>query len=229
MEELISILMLAGHIHDCGSSVSLFMPYVPNARMDRVHGFSEIFTLRHFCRLINDANFTSVHILDPHSHVTSALLDRVVVHTPEEHINHALSLIMEAERARPFVVFPDEGAGKRYALDALDVVSGIKKRNWDTGRIEGLILNGRVPPNRPALIVDDICSYGGTFVRAAKELEKAGVKNIYLYVTHCEHNIFSGEIFPSGLIKKVFTTDSIMLQSEISSDSLQIFRLKGGF
>lgn len=233
MDELITVLMLAGHIHDCGSSVSLRMPYVPNARMDRVHGFSEIFTLRHFCRLINDAQFVSVHILDPHSHVTPALLDRVVVHTPEDHINHALSLIMEKERARPFVVYPDEGASKRYSLDIVDAAFGIKKRNWDTGKIEGLVLNGRIPPNRPALIVDDICSYGGTFVCAAKELRKVGVENIYLYVTHCEENIFAGEVFSCGLIKKVFTTDSIMTPdiysehapSALDPEALQIFKL----
>lgn len=225
MDELTTVLMLAGHIQDHGASVSLFMPYVPNARMDRVHSDAEVFTLRHFCKMINSAGFTSVHILDPHSNVTPALIDRVVVHSPEAHIRHALSLIIEKHRARPFVVYPDDGAAKRYSLDVTDTVYGVKKRDWDTGRIEGLMLNGRIPENRPALIVDDICSYGGTFARAAKELKKAGVEHIYLYITHCEKHIYEGELIRDHLVDGIFTTNSILFDG---GNDITVFHLKEG-
>lgn len=43
-----------------------------------------------------------------------------------------------------------------------------------------------------------------------------GAKNIYLYVSHCESNIFRGDftdkhipLLQTGLIKNVFTTNSI--------------------
>ena len=59
------------------------------------------------------------------------------------------------------------------------------------------------------LIVDDICSKGGTFYHSAKKLKELGAKNIYLYVSHCENTILEGDLLTSGLIEKVFTTDSI--------------------
>ena len=225
MDELVTVLMLAEHLHDHRIPTTLFMPYVPNARMDRVHSDAEVFTLRHFCKMINGAGFSSVHILDPHSNVTPALIDRVVVHSPDVYISHALSLIIEKHRSRPFVVYPDDGAAKRYSLGVCDVVYGVKKRDWSTGRIEGLMLNGRIPENRPALIVDDICSYGGTFARTAETLREAGVQHIYLYITHCERNIYDGHLFEDHLVDGVFTTDSIMRHG---SDSITVFQLREG-
>ena len=59
------------------------------------------------------------------------------------------------------------------------------------------------------LIVDDICSKGGTFYHSAKKLKELGAKNIYLYITHCENSILEGELINSDLITKIYTTDSI--------------------
>ena len=89
---------------------------------------------------------------------------------------------------------------------------GIKRRDWKTGKIEGLDVAGDIDiiANKNVLIVDDICSKGGTFYFSAKKLKEFGAKNIYLYITHCENTIFAGELLTSGLIKKVFTTNSIL-------------------
>ena len=59
------------------------------------------------------------------------------------------------------------------------------------------------------LIVDDICSRGGTFTAMAKALRDAGAGDIRLYISHCENNIFSGSILTDGLISHVYTTGSI--------------------
>ena len=57
--------------------------------------------------------------------------------------------------------------------------------------------------------MDDICSYGGTFHRAATALKEAGARKVYLYITHCENAIWRGKLPDSDLIEKVFTTNSI--------------------
>lgn len=57
-----------------------------------------------------------------------------------------------------------------------------------------------------ALIVDDICDGGGTFVGLAKELRAAGATRVYLYVTH---GIFSKRLPLEG-IDHVYTTDSFL-------------------
>lgn len=234
MDELITLMMLAAHIYDNGASATLYMPYVPNARMDRVHSSSEVFTLRHFCNIINSLSFESVHILDPHSYVTPALIDRVVIHNPDCYINLAVGEIAKKEECRPFFVFPDEGAHKRYS--SLLIGGGRKSvycskgRDWDTGSINRLVLQGEVPTDQPALIVDDICSYGGTFARTAETLRDAGVERVYLYVTHCEQNIFEGRLFKGGLVDGVFTTNSIMSRSpDAYKNDITVFPLKEGF
>jgi len=60
--------------------------------------------------------------------------------------------------------------------------------------------------------VDDICSKGGTFYHSAKKLKELGAKEVYLYISHCENSILQGEVLTSGLIERVFTTDSILTE-----------------
>ena len=73
---------------------------------------------------------------------------------------------------------------------------------------------GHIPKEKfNALIIDDICSYGGTFYYSAKKLKELGADKIYLYVTHCENNILNGELLKDNLIEKVFTTESIFTES----------------
>ena len=109
------------------------------------------------------------------------------------------------------VFYPDEGSVKRYnEKNQHEYAFGIKYRHWETGKIISLKIEHRDSLiGKDILIMDDICSKGGTFMMAAQELKKLGVRNIYLYVTHCENNIFNGEILNSDLIKYVYTTNSI--------------------
>ena len=60
------------------------------------------------------------------------------------------------------------------------------------------------------LIVDDICSRGGTFFHAAKALKAAGAKSVSLYVTHLERTVILGEMASTdGLVDHIYTTKSI--------------------
>ena len=188
--------------------VYLRMPYVPNARMDRVKANDDVFTLKYFCDLINSMQFDNVEILDPHSSVTPALLHRCTVIYPRRFILHALSDIHDPDIA---VFFPDEGSMKRYS-ENIQYPYGfaVKKRDWSTGKILGLqVIGGENLAGKNVLIIDDICSRGGTFFHSAKALKEAGVKDIYLYVTHCENTILGGELLYGDLVRHVYTTDSI--------------------
>ena len=107
--------------------------------------------------------------------------------------------------------FPDEGAMKRYSEHAtIPYAFGMKKRDWETGKILGLdIINADVIKGKNILIVDDICSRGGTFYHSAKALKEAGAANISLYVTHLEETVLIGDLPESGLIDHIYTTKSI--------------------
>lgn len=209
-----------------GVRIDLFMPYLPNARQDRVKNPEDVFTLKYFCEIINSLEFDTVFVTDVHSNVGLALLDRVREIKPWGQIHSALTKITYMEtgdvmhEAREecyknlLLFYPDEGAMKRYSGEmGMPFVFGVKKRNWETGAIEGLDLMGSVEDikDKNILIIDDICSKGGTFYHSAKALKEAGAANIYLYVTHCENTIYEGELLKEdSLIKHIFTTNSLL-------------------
>lgn len=206
--ELFTLMCLRQHYQD---SITLVLPYVPHARMDRVKNDSELFTLKAFCNAINGMGFSEVIIFDPHSNVTQALLDNVRVLWPSTNIESVHKSLPESDNTTFF--FPDEGAMKRYSsmFPGKPYVYGAKDRDWQSGELHGLIINGdeSLIKGRDILIVDDICSKGGTFFYSAKALKEKGAKNIYLYVSHCENSIHKGDMIASGLITRVFTTNTI--------------------
>lgn len=192
--------------------IELIMPYIPNARMDRVKREDEVFTLKWFSELINSLKLDRVTVLDSHSNVATALINNIHVIEPKKYIQTAISLVKdETGNDDLLLCYPDEGAAKRYSeLMEAEYIFGIKHRDWRSGKIERLELTSpEKVAGRNILIVDDICSRGGTFTHAAKALKEAGAKDIFLYVSHCENTIFNGSVLTDGLIRKVFTTNSI--------------------
>lgn len=211
-EELIGLFYLTRHLQSHGiADIYLHMPYIPNARQDRVKNDEDVFTLKYFSEIINSLNFKSVRVLDPHSSVSEALINQIVIDTPKENIEKVISKVEKKEK-QLIMFYPDEGAMKRYAgMINRPYTFGMKKRDWENGEIQGLDVLGRseLIKGSDVLIVDDISSRGGTFYFSAKALKEMGAENIYLYVSHCENTILEGDVLTSGLVTKVFTTNSI--------------------
>lgn len=208
--EFLALIYLVKHLRRLGyPSIDLYMPYIPNARMDRVKSSEDVFTLKYFAELLNDLKLDRVTVLDPHSTVSEALIDNLSILMPVDYINMTIDKICSTNL---LMFYPDSGSVKRYAdMIKRPYAYGLKNRDWENGQILGLdvVDNGFSIKHHDILIVDDICSRGGTFLHAAKKLKELGANDIYLYVSHCENTILEGELLTSGLIKKVFTTDSI--------------------
>ena len=207
--ELFSLICVKRHLDRVYSysDVVLEMPYIPHARMDRVKSDEDVFTLKYFCEVINSLNFKVVHVRDAHSNVSLALLNNVVDEGVRGYVVAAAK-----ESGAEALFFPDEGAMKRYSEHfAVPYAFGMKKRDWETGKILGLdIINAENIKDKNVLIVDDICSRGGTFFYAAKALKAAGAKSVSLYVTHLERTVILGEMASTdGLVDHVYTTKSI--------------------
>ena len=207
--ELFTLICVKHHI-DCHFShikVVLDMPYIPHARMDRVKSNEDVFTLKFFTEIINFLNFEKVFVRDAHSNVSLALINNVIDTGVKSYIHEAIEL-----SGADVMFYPDEGAMKRYSDQSeLPYAFGMKRRDWQTGKILGLdIINAENVAGKNVLIVDDICSRGGTFYHSAKALKAAGAKSVSLYVTHCEKTIVLGELASTdGLVDHVYTTKSI--------------------
>lgn len=206
-EELATLIFITGHIREVYSSdikLDLRMYYVPNGRMDRVKHSDEVFTLKHFCSVINWLHFDKVYILDPHSNVTPALLERVECLDVSRYIHHAIigtyNICQQLKNVEDVILFfPDEGAKKRYYTDEFKnhvCFYGSKVRDWKTGKIQGLKIESDTNMNLAALkdstvlIIDDIISGGGTVYHSIQKLREYGISDVCVYCTHLENTMF---------------------------------------
>lgn len=205
--ECMQLYFIVNHIREIHNlRCRLFMPYIPNARMDRTHSDEEVFTMKWFAKFINSLDFAEVVVLDPHSNVATALIDRVQLLDPLPLIHRAIDSI-GSDRLTLFA--PDEGAVKRYDLTHLGMpyLFGAKNREWDTRELHDYKIIGDpdLVHNHDILIVDDIYATGGTMRLAADYLHTMEARHIYAYATHCENNRPLNNL----PVEKLFTTDSI--------------------
>ena len=213
--------------------VYLTIPYFPGARQDRRMIEGEPLTIRVYADIINEMRFGSVTVFDPHSDVTAAVLDRIEVVNNHKFVKRALRDICRIDAPTPdvinmwgkevHIVSPDAGANKKISklaiyLNAESIVKCDKTRDVSTGAISGFEVYTDDLEGRDAVIVDDICDGGGTFLGLAKELKKKNAGNLHLVVSH---GIFSKglkellEVFSS-----IYTTDSIKDISEVDENKL---------
>lgn len=193
------------------SHLTLFYPYFPYARQDRVMTEGEPFSLRVFCEMVNNLNLDKVIIHDPHSDVTPALIRNCTV-IPQDSLAR---IVLPGELLDGgndvFFCAPDAGAFKKLSkliADDSRIVIGTKHRDPSTGKITGTrVLTDYNLLDKTVVIVDDICDGGRTFIELAKELKSThAVSKVILYVTH---GIFS-QGFPPVFehIDEIYTTDS---------------------
>lgn len=190
----------------------LSISYMPYSRMDRSENGSP-FTLKYVAQFINELEFSEIEVYEPHSDVTTALLNRVKPNFINFNLINLVKRIVRFDENKDYLMFPDAGASKRYSrMKAKNVLVGHKHRDFETGEIKGLELVGDISGanGRQVIIVDDLSSRGGTFVHSSKKLREHGFSNVFLLVAHAENTIFKGELF--NHIDTVFTTDSILTE-----------------
>lgn len=223
-EDITHLIFLKGHLDELRIKCDLIFPYMPYSRMDRTEAV-RVFTLKHLCRLINNLNFESVTIYEPHSDVSTALLDRVKIVDMSKIIAKEVLEALKNDEEEVYLVYPDAGAAKRYGKDISyeKILTANKERDFKTGYINRLEINGVTSEAKfKAIIVDDLCSRGGTFILTAEKLKEMGATEIYLIVTHCENTIFDGDILKTDLITKVYTTDSIINKED---NKIKIYKI----
>lgn len=204
--DLMEMLLVTDALRQASPTVKieLLMPYIPYARQDRVCVSGEALSIKVLANIINAQKYDTVTVVDPHSDVSAALLDRVVVMDQAETFS---PLSDDIDPEKTVLVAPDSGAlkkihefAKRYGFK--QVVRADKERDVQTGKITATEVHSGHVGDKDFLIVDDICDGGRTFLELAKELRPLTNGKIILYVTH---GIFSKglEAF-KGVIDEVY-------------------------
>ncbi|HWB91985.1 MAG TPA: ribose-phosphate diphosphokinase [Puia sp.] len=190
--------------------VELHVSYLLAARMDRVMLDGEPFSLKVVSAMLNQAGFKKVLVFDPHSEVSTALIDRCYSVTNHAFVSDALSdyaCTHPGEEA--CLVSPDAGALKKIHklaqfLGIGNVVECMKERDVRTGALTNFKTMADGLHGQTCFIVDDICDGGGTFSGTAKMLKEKGAGKVNLIVSH---GIFSrGPVIE--YVDKIYTTDS---------------------
>lgn len=198
----VTAMFLVDSINQQGGWVkNLVLPYVPGARQDRINPTGDVlFTIQGVADMINARQFSRVLILDPHSPVTTKLINRAT--------EYPLTLIAQRLwQGYGGIIAPDKGAKERAEIFAAAMGKPItyasKNRDVSTGRLSGFSVN--VEAGRHYLVVDDICDGGGTFIGLGEKIREQGAF-ADLYVTH---GIFSkGTSALSDIYRNIYTTDS---------------------
>jgi len=182
----------------------LIFPHVMGSRQDRLNPQGDyLFTIKSVAKMINHRDIYKVTVLDPHSDVTSALIDRCEAIPPSR-------ILKGFWQGYTGVIAPDAGAAKR-AFDVattlnLEFHQAEKHRDVATGALTGFAAPS-IEKGGAYLVVDDICDGGGTFIGLGEIIKERGAY-ADLYVTH--------GIFSKGLdelkkyYKNVYTTDSTL-------------------
>ena len=187
------------------SDIELFVPYFPYARQDRVCNPGEALSVKVMANIINSLNFNSVGVVDPHSPVTVAALDRVYTWGQCECFD-ALHFSWQDIT----IVAPDMGAAKKAEefakhVGAAGVIYCNKTRELSTGKITGLDVFGDTEGKR-LVVLDDICDGGRTFIELYGAIQAKGRPvSVELFVTH---GIFSKGIEVLSMYDRIVTTNS---------------------
>lgn len=214
------------------STISLFCPYFPAARQDRVCNSGEALTVKVFADLINCARFDEVIIASPHSEVVTALLDNVTVIDLD--LNFAIPVANTVLNGGNIlnVVCPDAGAGKRVMKIASLIQKGLPKivinfvrcekvRDTVSGSLTAFFVAEEDLGGHPSIIFDDIVAYGGTFLglHDALKLKNSGDISIFTCHTDC----IAGVNNLASSFKQVFMTNSKIDVDLVEYSNLTIF------
>ena len=197
-EDLIHLYFLVDTLGSMGlHNNHLYVTYLPYSRMDRVNSVYSV-TLQAIIKFIDSMGFFKVTIREPHSDESMKMVNSVKDSWCADHILNVMKRFHYDS-----VFFPDWGATLRWKdCDLVKKLEdsgytyawGGKKRDFLSGKlIEGCeIKRGDIGVR--VLIIDDICSRGGTFINVAKAIGKKK-EDIGLLVSYCEPNVFTGQLF----------------------------------
>lgn len=227
--DVMDYLLLENVLLEGGTCLSVEIPYFPYARQDRICAQGQAFSLDLMTKLLNSnsekfvGQRQKIVVWDCHSPVTLKLLRKntsfqeIINIEPIEIIQQSAALMQILTANNTVLICPDAGAIQRTQTianginsqrqQAINIIHCEKQRDPSTGKIRTTALDSPDLTGKTAVITDDICDGGATFIGIAKQLRSLNCQNIILYVTH---GIFSkGLAVFDGLVDQVFTSNSL--------------------
>jgi ribose-phosphate pyrophosphokinase len=206
-----------GALKDAGAArVTAVVPYLCYARKDRRTKPHDPVTIRYVASMFESVGTDCVVTIEVHNPAAfeNAFRIRTVALTSTPlFVDHLQRFIATDKIA---IVSPDAGGMKRAELlrECLEkaigrpVGKGIAEKYRSAGVVSGDLFAGDVA-GATAIIVDDLISTGGTLLRTAYSLRKAGAARIIALVTHGLFIEGAAAMLADPAIEQVILTDSV--------------------
>lgn len=212
--KLIEVLLAADALRRAGAKrVTLVAPYLPYLRQDTVFRAGEPLSRDVIIPMLSGA-FETIVTVDPHLHRTASLGD--IASSTHWVVLSGAGAIADAMRDEaPFdaIVGPD--------AESLRWVAGVAKRLgaafWTFTKRRGE--DRSVSLSAPAgiavararlLIVDDVCTSGGTLAAAARILRDLGARDVEAAVTHALFDDAAAAVMASAGLARVRSCDGCL-------------------
>lgn len=207
--------------------VTYVIPYLGGARGDRKNESRMPIPVRLMLKTLEVAMPDRFMLFDVHAEQSLPIIENAVW----DHLYGAYVLV---RYLRPIlngtrfeVAAPDQGGGSRagkYAeLFGLNDFVSITKLRTAPGEIkEKSIKIGAPVKGKTILIVDDMIDSGGTIIKDAEALKKAGAQAVWVAATHGVFSSGAIEKIEQSPIDRVFVTDSFMHPPEDIARSKKI-------
>jgi len=189
-------------------SIVAVIPYYGYARQDRRDKGRVPIAAKLVANLLEKAGVTRVLTMDLHAEQIQGFFD-----VPVDNL-YARSAMIDAintlELENLIVVTPDIGSiklARAYAGQLNVDLAIVDKRRVNAKQVETNALIGDVA-GKDVLLVDDICSTGGTLKIAAQVCKNAGARRIVAALTH---GVLAGDAFKESAIEKMFISNTIPL------------------
>lgn len=192
--------------------ITAVIPYYAYARQDRKEKGRVPITAKLVANLLVTAGVTRVLTMDLHTEQVQGFFD-----IPVDHL-YARPLLVEAVKRKGWkeivVVAPDVGAtrmARKYAESLGVEFAIVDKRRVGSSAVEAKRLIGSVK-GKQALLVDDICSTGGTLKLAARVCRDEGAKEVYAAVSH---GLLLGDSWEQSGLDALLTTNTVPPDREV--------------
>ncbi|MGD0015052.1 MAG: ribose-phosphate pyrophosphokinase [Bryobacteraceae bacterium] len=194
--------------------ITAVLPYYGYARQDRKDKPRVPISAKLVAKLLEKAGADRILTMDLHAAQIQGFFDIPV--------DHLFAMPVMIEYLRPLqtpgtiVVSPDAGGVERARAFAKRMnvpLAIIDKRRDDVNVAEVMHIIGEVE-ERDCLIIDDLIDTGGTLVKSAEALLKAGAASVMAVATHAVLSPPSVERIGGSRIREVVLSNSIPLSEE---------------
>jgi ribose-phosphate pyrophosphokinase len=194
-------------------NISLFLPYLYYSRQDKDKNSA----LDLLLRTLSQACVKELLTFDVHN-------KNINMHGINL-VNHSICDLLTALPQDHIIISPDIGGYSRgYELaNKFGLEHSVLEKARNTSVISHNSLDeGKIKRYKKAIILDDIIDSGNTIFSAIDYLEKSGIEEFEIIVTHY---ISREELFFSDKVKKITTTNSIAHSkaSAIKATSLELY------